>query len=255
MSLDPIFVHGITVLSSLGLAGLMSPELLVLGLFLAGDGRDPRLKTAAFSAGTVLGLFAAMAAGFFLAPLDLHHTPLPSWHGFFLRVALGLALIAVGISRIRQTRKVRPPATGQGSEEGEEIPAFLLKLLPIGGHAEHMSTLRAIGISGLVGILIGAISPKRLPICMAAGHLLTTFPSLAGRITGAAAFMALALIPSLLPLALVLVRPQAAALARRAVERVAARYGFWLLAGLLILLGLHLLYASLALLPASATAR
>ena len=69
MNLDPNFVHGITVLSSLGLAGLMSPELLVLGLLLAGDGRNPRMKTAAFSAGTVLGLVAAMVAGFLLTGL------------------------------------------------------------------------------------------------------------------------------------------------------------------------------------------
>lgn len=253
MNLDPNFVHGITVLSSLGLAGLMSPELLVLGLLLAGDGRNPRMKTAAFSAGTVLGLVAAMVAGFLLAPLDLHHTPHPSWHGFFLRVVLGLALIAVGISRITQTRRVHA-AAGREQEEEAEIPAILLKFLPIGRRTEQMSAIRAMGISGLLGILLGAVSPKRLPICLAAGHLLTTFPSLTGRVTGAAVFMALALIPSLLPLVLVLVRPHAATLARRAVERIAARYGLWLLAGILILVGLHLLYASLALLPASAIA-
>ena len=80
----------LTVLASLGVAILLSPEILILGLIMACDKRAPRFVAWMYAVGAALGLALGLLIGFLVAPAPhAESTPhAPTWTEFGIRAVI-----------------------------------------------------------------------------------------------------------------------------------------------------------------------
>lgn len=233
----------LTVLLSLGLAILLSPENLLIGLVMASDRKCPRLAALTYAIGAVGGIALGLSIGFLVAPAPVaegapaHHT----WPQFIVRALLAGLLVGFGLQRaVRAVRHA--PIAGEPGEENEGTrPSlasrvkrwFAERFKGLGGR--EIPVWRRALRSGVIGFATVGIHPKCLSVSIAAGHQAMQIAVEADRFVGVALFAAVALVPSITPLIVELVRPGGSGMIKEACERFMRTNGRWIAA--LILLG------------------
>lgn len=232
-------LHTLTVCASLGFGIFVSPELLVIGLLLASDRSHPRANTLGYFLGSVAGLALLLGAGYFLT----HSTAPthPSGFSWWLRVILGGALVALGVHTLWKQLYRKPEAQPKESKLG----AKLMKLLPVSEEPRPGGPFPSLAICIGLSFLLTVVHVKTIGLAMSAGHTIHAAPDRVAAMVALAAFLALALFPTLFPLGLAILHPETAAKARKVSEAVAEKHGGWILAIIFLLIGLDFLHGAL----------
>ncbi|MGY4710929.1 GAP family protein [Mycolicibacterium sp. CBM1] len=234
-------VEHLTVLATLALAILFSPETLIVGLIIASDKKVPRQASVVFGLGAVVGIAFATAVGMWIAALTgmtaaPHHT---SWPGFIVRVVIALALLVIGL--YRGVAALRHQPINDPTESGytpSRLRTAVVQRFP--GLARcldpdvDLPVRQRITRAGLIGFVVGGLHPKVFPIAIAAGHQLLQIPDRSDRVLGVIVFAAIAVVPAVAPAVIELVSPGAAGRIKDGYERLMKVHGRWLIAVLLI---------------------
>jgi len=231
-----------TFLLSLGLAILLSPENLLIGLVMAGDRKCPRLAALTYAIGAVGGIALGLSIGFLVAPAPVAEgAPAhPTWTQFIVRALLAGLLVGFGLQRaVRAIRHA--PIAGEPGEQGDgSRPSlasrvkrwFAERFKGLGGR--EIPVWRRAMRSGVIGFATVGIHPKCLSVSIAAGHQAMQLTAGSDRILGIVLFAAVALVPSVTPLIVELVRPGGSGWIKEACERFMRTNGRWIAAVLLV---------------------
>lgn len=234
----------LAVLASLGVAILLSPEILVFGLIMACDVRAPRTAAWAFALGSLAGLAVGLVLGFLVspsAPTEAAPAP-PTWGAFWVRAAIAAALTWIGAQRMVHALKASPipGAEGTGDGHGERkgvtgrVKEWIAARFP-GLVGDDLSVGRRATRSALVGFAMMGVHPKCVSVAIAAGHQALQVPGEAERIAGIATFVAISMVPAVAPAVIESARPGASAVIKEACERFMKTQGRWI--GAAVLLG------------------
>jgi len=228
----------LTVLASLGVAILLSPEILVLGLVMACDRQTPRLSAFLYALGAAAGLALGLTIGCLVAPAS--HTPAapspPTWTEFAVRLAIAGLLVTVGVQRAINAARAAPidgEAEAEGHGATSRLKAWIASRLPGHGAAELPAGRRAIR-SLLLGFATMGVHPKCVSVAIAAGHQAMQVPGDADRTLAFGVFAAIAMLPAVAPFAIELVRPGGSASMKESCERLMRRDGRWIVAVILL---------------------
>lgn len=226
------------VLASLALAIFFSPETLVLGLIVAGDKKVPRLAAFAYAIGGMLGIAFATGIGLWIAHETGTgaHAPHHGWPSFIVRVAIAVALLAIGARRAVNAMLHKPiPDVAKAEDKPSKITAALIRRFPALDMKADLPVRQRIGRAGLAGFAMCGLHPKVFPIAIAAGHQIVQITRPGERVLGTVLFGVIAVIPALLPAVIDVVKPGATVSIKEAYERVMKVHGRWI--GALLLLG------------------
>ncbi len=226
------------VLASLALAIFLSPETLVLGLIIAGDKVTPRLAALGYAVGGMLGIAFATGVGLWIAHVSStgsavrHH----GWPGFYVRVAIAAALLALGAYRAVNALRRKPiPDIARPEHRPSALRTALTRRLPWLDLKADLPASRRVLRAGLAGFAMCGLHPKVFPIAIAAGHQIMQIPERAGRGLGVLIFAVISAIPALLPAVIDVVKPGATVGIKESYERIMKVHGRWI--GALLLLG------------------
>lgn len=226
------------VLASLALAIFFSPETLVVGLIVAGDKKVPRLAAFAYAVGGMLGIAFATGVGLWIAHASGTgtHTPHHGWPSFFVRVAIALALLTIGIRRALNAIRHKPiPDIAKEERKPGKARAELMRRFPSLDLTADLPVSRRVTRAGLAGFAMCGLHPKVFPIAIAAGHQIVQIARPGERALGIVVFAVISVIPALLPAVIDVVKPGATVGIKEAYERIMKVHGRWI--GALLLLG------------------
>ncbi len=230
------------VCASLGFGIFISPEILIIGLLLASDRSHPQANTLGYFLGAAAGIILLVAAGYFLTHST---TPThPSGFAWWLRVIFGGGLVALGAHTLWKQLGAKPPKPEPGPKEAG-LGAKFIKLLPVSEEERPGGPLPSLAICTGLSFLLTVVHVKTIGLATSAGHALHAAPHQSILTAALAVFLLLALFPTLLPLGLAIFRPETAAKARKVSQAVAEKHGGWILAIILILIGLDFLHGAL----------
>lgn len=232
-------LNSVSVCASLGFGIFVSPEMLIIGLLLASDRSHPRINTLGYFVGSAAGISLLLGLGYFLT----HSTSPthPSGFAWWLRVIFGGGLVTLGIYTLWKQLHRQPEAKPKENKLG----AKLMKLLPVSEEPRSGGPLPSLAICTGLSFLLTVLHVKTIGLATSAGHALHTAPGRPALTASLAAFSALALFPTLLPLGLAVFHPESAAKARKVSQAVAEKHGGWILAIILLLIGLDFLHGAL----------
>lgn len=235
-------LHTLTVCASLGFGIFVSPEVLIIGLLLASDRSHPRANTFGYFLGSAAGIALLLGAGYFLT----HSTAPshPSGVAWWLRVIFGSALVGLGIHTLWK-QLYRKPEAPHPHAKGETLGAKLMKLLPVSEEPRPGGPLPSLAICTGLSFLLTVVHVKTVGLATSAGHALHAAPDQPALLAALTAFLTLALLPTLFPLGLAIFHPETAAKARQVSQAVAEKHGAWILALILILIGIDFLHGAL----------
>lgn len=227
------------VLASLALAIFFSPETLVLGLVIAGDKKAPRLAAFAYAIGGVLGIAFATGIGLWVAHAsgtgtspEHHH----GWPGFFVRVAISVALLTIGVRRAVNAMQRNPiPDVAKPEQKPGRIRSELTRRFPSLDMKADLPVSRRVSRAGLAGFAMCGLHPKVFPIAIAAGHQIVQIARPGERALGIVLFAIISVVPALTPAIIDVVKPGATVGIKEAYERVMKVHGRWI--GAILLLG------------------
>lgn len=234
-------LHTLTVCGSLGFGILVSPEVLIIGLLLASDRSHPRANTLGFFLGSAMGITLLLGIGFFLTQSSAPSHP--SGFAWWLRVVLGGGLVALGIHTLWKQLHEKNPKQQPPSKEGG-LGAKLMKLLPVSEEPRPGGPLPSLAICTGLSFLLTVVHLKTISLATSAGHALHAAPSETAMTWALASFLLLALFPTLFPLGLAVFHPETAAQARKVSQAVAEKHGGWILAIILLLIGIDFLHGA-----------
>lgn len=239
----------LSVIASLALALLLSPETLVLGLVVASDKRTPRLAAWMYALGALLGVAFALAVGMSLAA---HHPDSEAarvdrartWGHFAVHAVLALAVLAIGIRRAISAAEATPvPDVSEPEHKPGRLWTWVKEHFPRFAHQvdpeADLSVPGRARRAALAGFAMCGLHPKVFPIAIAAGHQVADLP-VQEHALGLALFAAMATFPAFFPAILEVVRPGGSAKAKQAVEEFTKVHGRSIVALLLIGAGLFL---------------
>ena len=238
----------LTVLASLGVAILLSPETLILGLIMACDKRAPRLVAWMYAVGAAIGLAMAVTIGLLVAPSSASAAAAgakpatPTWTEFAVRAAIAAVLIVIGVQRVMNAMRAAPIAEVEAQEAKVPKPGHgaLSRLKAwfaekFGGHiGKNLPTWRRCLRSGLLGFATMGIHPKCLAIGIAAGHQAMQVADEAQRSLGLTVFAAISMVPALAPAIIETARGGACAAIKESTERFMKTNGRWVSAAILL---------------------
>ena len=235
-------LNTLAICASLGFGIFVSPEVLIIGLLLASDRSHPQANTLGYFLGSAVGITLLLCAGYFLTHST---TPThPSGFAWWLRVIFGGGLVLLGIHTLwkqlygkKQKSKRDHRQTGLGAK--------LMKLLPVSEEPRPGGPLPSLAICTGLSFLLTVVHVKTVGLATSAGHALHAAPNQAALSMALAGFLALALFPTLFPLGLAIFHPETAAKARQVSQAVAEKHGGWILAIILLLIGLDFLHGAL----------
>lgn len=235
-------LHSVAICASLGLGIFVSPEILVIGLLLASDRSHPQANTLGYFLGSAAGIGLLLSIGYFLthASTPTHSSGL----GWWLRVIFGGGLVLLGIHTLwKQLHGKTPKKDSHPKKDG--LGAKLLKLLPVSEEPRPGGPWPSLAICTGLSFLLTVVHVKTIGLATSAGHALHATPTRPDLTMALAGFLALALFPALFPLGLAVFRPEIAATARQVSQAVAEKHGGWILAIILLLIGLDFLHGAL----------
>jgi len=236
-------LNTLAICASLGFGIFVSPEVLIIGLLLASDRSHPQANTLGYFLGSVVGIGLLLGAGYFLTHSSSAPTH-PSGFGWWLRVIFGGGLVLLGIHTLWKQlygKKEKPKRSHQETGLG----AKLMKLLPVREEPRPGGPLPSLAICTGLSFLLTVVHVKTVGLATSAGHALHAAPNQAALSMALAGFLALALFPTLFPLGLAIFHSETAAKARQVSQAVAEKYGGWILAIILLLIGLDFLHGAL----------
>jgi len=234
-------LNTLAICASLGFGIFVSPEVLIVGLLLASDRSHPQANTLGYFLGSAVGIAMLLGVGYFLT----HSTAPthPSGFAWWLRVILGGGLVLLGIHTLwkqlygkAQQPKSRPKKAGLGTK--------LMKLLPVSEEPRPGGPLPSLAICTGLSFLLTVVHVKTVGLATSAGHALHAAPNQAAFSAALAGFLGLALFPTLFPLGLAIFHPETATKARQVSQAVAEKHGGWILAIILLLIGLDFLHGA-----------
>ncbi|MBI3214654.1 MAG: GAP family protein [Mycobacterium sp.] len=233
----------LTVIATLALAILFSPETLVLGLIVASDKKVPRQASLAFAFGAIAGIAFATGIGMLVAHLTggaggsaAHHN---SWPAFLIRVVIAVALLVIGGYRAIAAVRHKPIADVSEPDHQpsrlrtrvtERFPALGRQLNPQADLPVRQRITRA----AAAGFAVCGLHPKVFPIAIAAGHQLLEISDPSERTLGIVVFAVIAVVPALAPAVIELVSPGASGRIKDGYERLMKVHGRWIIAVLLL---------------------
>jgi len=228
--------------TSLGFGIFVSPEVLIIGLLLASDRSHPQANTFGYFLGSAVGIALLLCAGYFLthAATPTH----PSGFARWLRVIFGGGLVLLGIHTLWKQRCGKKEKSKRDHQE-TGLGAKLMKLLPVSEEPRPGSPLPSLAICTGLSFLLTVAHVKTVGLAISAGHALHAAPNQAALLTALAGFLGLALFPTLVPFGLAIFHPETAAKARQISQAVAEKHGGWILAIILLLIGLDFLHGAL----------
>lgn len=234
-------LNTVAICASLGFGIFISPEVLIIGLLLASDRSHPQANTLGYFLGSAAGIALLLGAGYFLTHST---TPThPSGFAWWLRVIFGSALVFLGLHTLWKqlyAKEEKPkPATPKAG-----LGAKLMKLLPVSEQPRPGGALPSLAICTGLSFLLTVVHVKTVGLATSAGHALHAAPSPAVLYTALAGFLILALFPTLFPLGLAVFHPETAVKARKVSQAVAEKHGGWILAIILLLIGLDFLHGA-----------
>lgn len=238
------------VLASLGLALLLSPETLVLGLVIASDRKAPKLAAWAYALGGLVGISFALAVGMILspAPLSAAASTVASavaahrWRRFIVHAVIAAALLAIGVHRAFNAFEDTPIPDEKETRGSRFWKGFAARFPSLAHLLDPASDLphAQIGLRGaLAGFAVCGLHPKIFPVAIAAGHQIEDMPQ-QQRLVGALLFVLVGAGATLVPPLLETIRPGSAGAAKAAIERLMEVYGRLAIALLLVGVGLHM---------------
>ncbi|WP_328350431.1 GAP family protein [Mycobacterium sp. NBC_00419] len=248
----------LTVLATLALAILFSPETLVLGLVVASDKKVPRGAAVAFAAGGIAGVAFATVVGVMLAHLSgsgtspaAHHD---TWAGFILRAVIAAALLTLGLYRAVSAIRQKPIAdVSEHKHDSGRLRARLTKLFPAAMHrldpSADLTARQRVGRGAFAGFAVCGLNPKVFPIAIAAGHQILQISDRTERTLGVVIFAVIAVVPALAPAVIELVRPGSPARIKDGYERIMRVHGRWIVAVLLLAVGAFVAHNAFVHLP------
>jgi len=209
---------------SLGTAVALSPELLLVGLWLSSSQVGGRKKAWAYFFGGVVGYFSLLTIGFFVGPAQVSH---PSWAHFYVRVSVAAILIFLGLRALFKKAK---------TDEADK--------------KHHSATNIGPFLSLLIGVAIIVVNIKLLALTVAAGGRLAGFtgPKIVA-LEALAVFLALGLFPMIIPAAVESARTGLSNLIMGPCRRFFDRFGKWIIAVICFVLAAQLINHALQLMP------
>ena len=242
----------LTVLASLGVAILLSPETLILGLIMACDRRAPRLVAWMYGIGAVVGLAMGIAIGMLVGPSHPAEAAAATksahpWVEFIVRALIAGVLLTIGIQRAIHAVQGAPIEAVEEQRTGEQkqghgivarCKAWFADKFG-GSMGADLSVSRRCVRSGLLGFATMGIHPKCLAITIAAGHQIAQVTDHAARPVAIAVFAAISLIPSFAPAVVETIRSGACASMKESTERFMKRNGRWVSAVILLGIGAY----------------
>lgn len=247
----------LTVLATLALAILFSPETLVLGLVVASDKKVPRGAAVAFAAGGIAGVTFATVVGVMLAHLSGAGTPAAhhdTWAGFILRAVIAAALLTLGLYRAVSAIRHKPIAdVSKHKHDSGRLRARLTELFPAAMHrldpSADLPARQRVGRAAFAGFAACGLNPKVFPIAIAAGHQILEISDRTERTLGVVIFAVIAVLPALAPAVIELVRPGSPARIKDGYERIMRVHGRWIVAVLLLAVGAFVAHNAFVHLP------
>ena len=235
-------LNTLAICASLGFGIFVSPEILIIGLILASDRSHPQANTLGYFFGAAAGIVLLLGLGYFLthSTAPSHPTGATWW----LRVIFGGGLVGLGIHTLWKQLYRKPETPKSHAKEGK-LGAKLMKLLPVSEAPRPGGPFPSLALCTGLSFLLTVVHLKTFGLAMSAGHALHEAPSQAAQLTALSAFLALALFPTLLPLGLAVFHPETAVKARQVSQAVAEKHGGWILALILILIGIDFLHGAL----------
>lgn len=208
---------------SLGTAVALSPEVLLLGLWLASSPVKSRQKGWSFCLGGVIGLLALVSAGYLLG---IRPPEGASWPHFIIRSVFFLLLAGLGIHALFK-------------KEGPH------KLLSDHRNSERIGRM----ISFAVGLLIIAANVKIIALGISAGNKLRFNAGNAERTGAFAVFMAIGVLPLIIPALIETVKIGSAGRIMAPCFAFLERYGRWVISFICFFFGIHFLLQALKVRP------
>ena len=209
---------------SLGTAVALSPELLLLGLWLSSSQTGGRKKAWAYFFGGVIGYFSLLTIGYFVGPSEAPH---PSWTHFYVRVVVAFILLLLGFRVL--FKKAKTDDSGKKHHNVENIGVFL---------------------SLLIGVAIIVANIKLIALTIAAGGRLAGFtgPRIVA-LEALAVFLVLGLFPMIIPAAVESARSGLSNLIMGPCRRFFDKFGKWIIAVICFVLAVQLINHALQLMP------
>ena len=239
----------LTVLASLGVAILLSPEILILGLIMACDKRAPRFVAWMYAIGAAIGLGMGLVIGFLVAPAPHSESAphAPTWTEFAVRAAIAAILLTVGVQRaVGAMRKA--PIEGEAEAEGRapegkkglttRVKAWFKSKFPGFGKTDLPLWRRATR-SALLGFATMGIHPKCVGVAIAAGHQALQIAGDEDRTFGILVFAVIAMLPAIAPAVIETAHSGASAAIKESSERFLKTNGRWISAAILLAAGAY----------------
>ena len=234
----------LTVLASLAVAILLSPETLILGLIMACNKRAPRLAAWMYAVGAAVGLTFGLGLGFMIAPTaptDAKEAA-PTWTEFGVRAVIAVVLIAIGVQRSLNAMRGAPikevelqQAPAKKPDHGIVARTKAWFSARFGGHMGDKLPPWRVGLrSALLGFATMGIHPKCVSVAIAAGHQALQITDDAQRTIGIAVFAVISMLPSIAPAVIETVHAGGSAAIKESCERFLKTNGRWVSAALLL---------------------
>lgn len=170
----------IGMMASLGLGIALSPEVIVLGLWVVGQRENPLKKAWFFLSGGSAGILIFTAVGIVFASLTEEG---PSWALFSMRMTTGTIMFLLGLILMFRKKKL------------------------FDGDRMCVHGIRPFTAFGL-GLLSTGVNVKVASLSTVAGRHVSSFSGSMGiGVLGVALFLALGLLPMILPIMLETVKP------------------------------------------------
>ena len=234
----------LTVLASLGVAILLSPEILILGLIMACDKRAPRFVAWMYAIGASIGLGMGLVIGFLVAPAPHAESAphAPTWTEFAVRAVIAAILLTVGVQRaVGAMRKA--PIEGEAEAEGRahegkkglttRVKAWFKSKFP-GFGASDLPLWRRATRSALLGFATMGIHPKSVGIAIAAGHQALQISGDQDRTFGILVFAVISMLPAIAPAVIETAHSGASTAIKESSERFLKTNGRWISAVILL---------------------
>lgn len=207
---------------SLGLGIVISPEIIVIGLWVAGQKEEARKKAWLFCLGGVIGLLMSIVIGFISGSAA---TPGPSWTRFSLAAFVGTAMFILGLLAIFRKHK---------------------------GLGRNGIFTRGISrrLAFLLGLVISALNIKVVSLAMTAGHQVSLFngPDDA-KMLALAIFLAISLLPMSVPAILETAKPGFVSTIMVPCNRFLERYGHYVAVVICFIIGVLFWRQALSVMP------
>lgn len=210
-------------MASLGLAVALSPELLLIGLWLASSRERGRQKAWSCYAGGVTGLLLVASIGF---ALGTEMPAGPSWPRFAARSLLSLIMLLIGLHVL-----IKKP----------------------GAHANKMrfdASRVGLPLAFFLGAMITSINIKATTLGIAAGKELHSFSDrISLLVLALAIFVAIGSLPMLIPAAIETMRAGISNAIMDPCYKFAEKYGKWIVAVICFLIGFQFLKHAIKVMP------